>query len=43
MDRSIPLQTVFRGALPFLLALAVATVLITLFPGIATWLPSRVR
>lgn len=43
MDRSIPLQTIFRGAMPFLLALIVATVLITLFPGLATWLPSRVK
>jgi len=43
MDRSIPLQTIFRGALPFLLALIAATLLLLVFPGIATWLPSRVQ
>ncbi|MDD3545955.1 MAG: TRAP transporter large permease [Kiritimatiellae bacterium] len=39
IDRSIPLQTVFRGAVPFLLALVAACVLLILFPQLATWLP----
>lgn len=43
MDRDLPLQTVFRGALPFLYALIFAVVLLLLFPGIATWLPALVR
>mgnify|MGYP003751480935 FL=1 len=40
IERSLPLQTVFRGAMPFLLALAVACVLLMIFPQLATWLPS---
>lgn len=40
IDRSIPIQSIFRGAMPFLLALFVAAMLLIFFPGIATWLPS---
>ncbi|OPZ30365.1 MAG: Sialic acid TRAP transporter permease protein SiaT [Lentisphaerae bacterium ADurb.BinA184] len=43
MERDVPLQAVFRGALPFVLALVVAAVLITVFPGIALWLPGLMR
>jgi TRAP-type C4-dicarboxylate transport system permease large subunit len=43
IDRSIPLPTVFRGALPFLLALFVACALLMMFPQLATWLPGMVR
>ncbi len=43
IERSIPLQTVFRGAMPFLIALIVACVLLTLFPSLALWLPGHVR
>ena len=43
IDRSIPLQTVFRGSMPFLLALFVACGLLMLFPPLATWLPQIVR
>lgn len=38
MDRSTPIQDIFRGAMPFLFALAIAVLLILFFPGIATWL-----
>ena len=38
--RDIPLQKIFRGAMPFLLALAAAALLILFFPAIATWLPN---
>ncbi|NLB68071.1 MAG: TRAP transporter large permease [Lentisphaerae bacterium] len=41
VDRSIPLQTVFRGSIPFLISLFAATVLLLIFPGLATWLPDR--
>ncbi len=41
--RDIPLQTVFRGAIPFLFALIVACGILMLFPGLATWLPGVVR
>ena len=40
IDRSIPIQTIFRGAMPFLLALLAAALLLIFFPGIATWLPA---
>ena len=43
IDRSIPLQTVFRGSMPFLLALFVACGLLMAFPGLATWLPQIVK
>jgi tripartite ATP-independent transporter DctM subunit len=43
IERSLPLQTVFRGAMPFLFALAVACGLLMVFPGLATWLPRIVR
>ena len=43
MERSIPLPTVFRGALPFLAALAVACGVLMVFPQVATWLPRIVR
>ncbi len=43
IDRSIPLQTVFRGSLPFLLALFVACGLLMAFPQLATWLPQIVK
>lgn len=38
----IPLETIFRGILPFLAALVIVTVIIVLFPQIATFLPSLV-
>ena len=43
IDRSIPIQTIFKGTMPFLLALFAAVILLLLFPGIATWLPSIVN
>ncbi len=43
IERSLPLQTVFRGAMPFLLALAVACALLMVFPQLATWLPAALE
>ena len=40
VERGIPLQTVFRGSMPFLFALVAAAALLMLFPGLATWLPN---
>jgi TRAP-type C4-dicarboxylate transport system permease large subunit len=37
----IPLTTIFRGIWPFLVAALVMIIIITLFPGIALYLPSR--
>jgi tripartite ATP-independent transporter DctM subunit len=43
MARDVPLETVFRGTMPFLWALLLATILLVLFPQIATFLPSLLR
>jgi len=40
MARDVPLEKIFRGSLPFLGALVLAAVLITVFPQIVTFLPS---
>ena len=42
MERDVPLHTVFRGAIPFLLALIVAAALLVAFPRITLFLPSWV-
>jgi len=36
----VPLETIFKGIIPFLLALVVAVVILIAFPQIATFLPS---
>jgi TRAP-type C4-dicarboxylate transport system permease large subunit len=38
--RDVPMATVFRGVMPFLLAMIVALLLIIAFPGIATFIPN---
>jgi len=43
MARDVPLEKVFRGSVPFLWALVVAIILVTVFPGIATYLPQLIR
>jgi tripartite ATP-independent transporter DctM subunit len=37
----VPLMTVLKGSMPFVLLMLVAMVLISLFPGIALWLPNK--
>jgi TRAP-type C4-dicarboxylate transport system permease large subunit len=37
--RDVPLEVIFKGCIPFLLALIVETLLLIPFPGIALWLP----
>jgi C4-dicarboxylate transporter, DctM subunit len=39
IERDVPLETIFRGALPFLLALLLVAILLILFPSIALFLP----
>ncbi len=38
----IPLHKIFRGILPFLVALIVMTILLMIFPKIATFLPGLI-
>jgi len=37
----VPLPTILKGALPFMLLMVVAIVILCLFPGLATWLPDQ--
>ncbi|NCC49835.1 MAG: TRAP transporter large permease [Spartobacteria bacterium] len=43
IERDIPLQTVFKGIMPFLGALIVAAVLLVAFPWISLWLPALIN
>jgi tripartite ATP-independent transporter DctM subunit len=38
--KDVPMQTIFRGALPFLISMMAVVILITIFPQIALFLPS---
>ncbi len=39
MERDVPLETIFRGSMPFLVAMIVVAILLILFPDIALILP----
>jgi len=41
--RDVPLETIFKGVVPLLIALLIATVLLIPFPQIATFLPGLMR
>ena len=41
--RDVPLQTVFKGSMPFLLALIVASIILVAFPALSLWLPNLVH
>ncbi len=43
MDRAVPLQSVFKGALPYLAALIVAALLLLAFPSLVTGLAGCVK
>jgi len=38
--KDVPMTTIFKGSMPFLLAMLAVTILIAIFPGIALYLPS---
>jgi tripartite ATP-independent transporter DctM subunit len=38
--RDVPLQTIFRGSMPFIIPLLLAITVCTAFPILATWLPT---
>ena len=40
IERDLPLQTVFKGSIPFLVCLTVAAAILVAFPAISLWLPS---
>ena len=39
-DQSVKLSEIFRGSVPYWMLMLVVMMLIWIFPGIATWLPS---
>jgi len=41
--RDVPIFSIFRGVWPFFLSMLVATILIVIFPQIATWLPQLMK
>lgn len=43
IERDVPLQTIFRGALPFLAALVIAAIILIAFPQICLFLPNLVQ
>jgi len=43
IERDVPLQTIFRGALPFLAALVLAAIILIAFPQLCLFLPNLVR
>ena len=38
--KEVPMETIFRGSIPFLFAMIGVVILVTVFPGIALYLPS---
>ena len=38
----VPLESIFKGIFPFLVALIIVTIMLAIFPQIATFLPSLV-
>jgi len=40
-NTNLPMSTIIRGSLPYVGILLFGLIIITIFPGLATWLPSR--
>jgi C4-dicarboxylate transporter, DctM subunit len=43
MNRDVPMSTIFRGATPFVLAMAVCVAIIVIFPQIALFIPNAMK
>jgi C4-dicarboxylate transporter, DctM subunit len=43
IEREVPLQTIFKGSMPFLYMMIIAAILLIAFPQICLWLPSLSR
>jgi tripartite ATP-independent transporter DctM subunit len=41
--KDVPLETIFRGVLPFVVAQVILLAIIVMFPQVALWLPSTMR
>lgn len=42
ITKDVPLTTIFRGIIPFLIPLVVGTMLLIAFPGLSTFLPKYI-
>ena len=38
--KDIPLKTILLGSMPYVLCMVLAIVILCVFPGLATWLPT---
>ena len=38
----VSLQTILKGAFPFMMCMVLAILILCVFPGLATWLPAHV-
>jgi len=36
----IPLKTILKASMPFVVCMVLAIVILSVFPGVATWLPN---
>ena len=43
IERDIPLQKIFKGAIPFLVALILAAIILMAFPQISLFLPALIK
>jgi len=41
--KNVPMSTIFRGALPFLIAMVLVSAIVTVFPQVALFLPNFMR
>ena len=41
--RDVPLETIFRGVTPFIVAQVILILILVAFPEIALWLPSTMK
>ena len=41
--KDVPLMTIIRGVIPFIIIMALAIALVALIPDLALWLPNRMR
>jgi len=40
--KDVPLSRIFKGAIPFTIAVLLGIIIVTIFPGLATWIPNLI-
>jgi TRAP-type C4-dicarboxylate transport system permease large subunit len=43
VDRDIPMETIFRGVIPFMICIFLCIAMLIAFPSIVTYLPQALR